>query len=98
MTRSPRVGFIIVEGRKKSRNSFPFLSLRTALFRNRFYPDTSDDEWNDWRWQFRQRIQTLAGLEHVFSLSDDEKASLAFSRGKASTLADSVLCLADRTA
>jgi lysine 2,3-aminomutase len=61
---------------EKSRNSFPFLSRRSSLFQNRFYPDTSDEEWNDWRWQFRHRIHTLEGLEQVFSLSDDERASL----------------------
>lgn len=41
----------------------------------RFYPDATTDDWNDWRWQSRHRIRTLAELERIFTLSDDERAA-----------------------
>ena len=35
----------------------------TRAFRKRFYPEVEATEWNDWRWQARKRIRTLAELE-----------------------------------
>lgn len=67
---------------EKSNETFPIISRRPSAFRDRYFPDTGDDEWNDWQWQFRHRIQTLEGLERIFSLSDDEKASLVFAGGR----------------
>jgi len=46
---------------------------RTAVFRRRFYPDVPDEQWNDWRWQLRNRIKDLNGLERLFELSNDER-------------------------
>ncbi len=57
---------------------FPIISRRSSSFRNRYFPDTRDDEWNDWRWQFRNRIHTLKELERIFCLFDDEKDALVF--------------------
>ena len=45
-------------------------------FRKRFYPQASAREWNDWRWQLRNRIRDLEGLEAVFALSDDERQAV----------------------
>jgi len=39
----------------------------------RLYPAATLAEWNDWRWQARNRIRTLDMLERVFVLSDDER-------------------------
>ncbi len=33
-------------------------------------------EWNDWKWQLRNRIRTLEGLERVFRLTDDERSAM----------------------
>jgi lysine 2,3-aminomutase len=30
--------------------------------RTRYFPEVSDADWNDWRWQFRHRITSLEGL------------------------------------
>ncbi|MEZ5979090.1 MAG: KamA family radical SAM protein [Planctomycetota bacterium] len=49
---------------------------RARLYRERFHPDASDAEWNDWKWQLRHRVRDLAGLERVFELSDDERATV----------------------
>lgn len=34
-------------------------------------------EWDDWRWQSRNRLRTLADLEAVFPLTDDERAAVS---------------------
>ena len=45
----------------------------TRAFRKRHFPEVEAAEWNDWRWQARARIRTLAELERIFVLSDDER-------------------------
>jgi lysine 2,3-aminomutase len=42
----------------------------------RFFPDVGRDEWNDWRWQARARLRTLAALERIFVLSPDERRAV----------------------
>lgn len=48
------------------------VSERSAEFLARFYPDATVDDWNDWRWQNRNRVRTLADLGRMIELSDDE--------------------------
>ena len=45
----------------------------TRAFRKRYFPEVELAEWNDWRWQARRRIRTLAELERIFELSEDER-------------------------
>ena len=40
----------------------------------------SDQDWNDWRWQFRNRISTPEQLEHILALTADERAAARRSR------------------
>src|SRR5687768_14731062 len=49
---------------------------KTAAYRRKFFPSVSNADWNDWRWQSRNRIRTLAQLEKQLSLSADERAAL----------------------
>jgi lysine 2,3-aminomutase len=53
----------------------------TRAFRKRFYPEVEATEWNDWRWQARRRIRTLAELERIFVLSADERDAVARHQG-----------------
>ncbi|MCC6785471.1 MAG: KamA family radical SAM protein [Planctomycetes bacterium] len=53
------------------------VSDRTRAFRARFYAEIEDREWNDWKWQLRNRIRDLASLERVLVLSDEERAMVA---------------------
>jgi lysine 2,3-aminomutase len=53
---------------------FP-VNPETKAFYRRFYPGTTTVEWNDWHWQFQARIRSLADLEKVFVLSEDERAA-----------------------
>ena len=45
----------------------------TRAFRKRYFPEVELAQWNDWRWQARARVRTLAELERVFVLSEDER-------------------------
>ncbi|HKJ16837.1 MAG TPA: KamA family radical SAM protein [Xanthomonadales bacterium] len=50
----------------------------TGEFRKTHYPDTSDAQWNDWRWQMRNRLSSTADLSQKFELTIAEKEALAF--------------------
>jgi lysine 2,3-aminomutase len=55
----------------------PRSTFQTRAFRRAFYPDVADRDWNDWRWQARNRLRNLAQLEQVLVLSDDERTALS---------------------
>jgi lysine 2,3-aminomutase len=46
----------------------------TGSFRNTFYPDVTDAEWDDWHWQLQQAVRDRAALERFLTLSEDEVA------------------------
>lgn len=54
---------------------FPAIS-RAKAFRNRHFPQTTIAEWNDWRWQLRNRITTTEQLEKIITLTDSERQAL----------------------
>jgi len=41
-----------------------------------FYPTVPNKDWNDWRWQSRNRIRNFAALDKQLVLSDDESKAL----------------------
>ncbi len=49
---------------------------RTRAFRRQFFPEVTDAQWKDWRWQSQHRIRTLAQFERILTLSDDEREAL----------------------
>ena len=55
----------------------PKSTFQTRAFRKAFYPQVSDRDWNDWRWQARNRLRTLAQVERVLELSGDERTAMA---------------------
>jgi lysine 2,3-aminomutase len=58
---------------------FPRRSLqspRIRAFRRRFFPEVSQKEWNDWRWQLGHRVRRLDQFQRFIELSDDEAAAL----------------------
>jgi lysine 2,3-aminomutase len=57
------------------------VSPQVEQFRRRFFPEVSDAEWNDWRWQVRNRIKDLAGLERLIKLSPDESSAISRHEG-----------------
>jgi lysine 2,3-aminomutase len=55
-----------------SRKDFPINSKTIAFIKNHF-PDTDENQWNDWHWQIRNSFTTLESLSSIIKLSDDEK-------------------------
>ena len=49
---------------------------RTIHFRKQFFPAVSGSQWQNWRWQLKNRITTVEGLERIIRLSDDERRAL----------------------
>ena len=49
---------------------------RTQAFRKQFFPDATDRQWNDWRWQSQHRIRKLEQFEKIVTLSEDERDAL----------------------
>jgi len=70
-----------VVAERKVKSSFKTIGPETARFRDIFYPEVSDDEWNNWKWQFRNRIRRLEELERFISLTEDERSVLSGSLG-----------------
>ena len=56
-------------------NHFP-LSDHSRAFLKAFYPGVSVNDWNDWKWQVRNRVRRLDMLERVLQLTDDERAAV----------------------
>jgi lysine 2,3-aminomutase len=52
------------------------ISTHSHAFRRRFFPDATVRDWNDWRWQTRNRIRDVAGLERILRISHDERAAI----------------------
>lgn len=52
------------------------VSERSAEFLHRYYPDATLENWNDWRWQNRNRVRTLADLARMIELSDEESEAI----------------------
>ncbi len=59
----------------KSKHKFP-IAEKTDEFRNRFFPNASVYDWNDWKWQVRNRIKDLRELSRIIQLSEDEKSAV----------------------
>lgn len=63
-----------------SRAPFPS-SARSAAYRRRYFPNAACAEWSDWRWQLQRRVKSLAELERLFDLTDDERDAVARHKG-----------------
>jgi lysine 2,3-aminomutase len=52
------------------------INPETNACRRRFFPDVKTAEWNDWRWQNRNRIRSLEQLERFIDVTDDERGAI----------------------
>jgi lysine 2,3-aminomutase len=59
---------------------FP-VSKRSTAFRLHFFPDVSESQWNDWRWQVKNRLNDLNRLARVLTLSDEEYLAISQHQG-----------------
>jgi lysine 2,3-aminomutase len=48
--------------------AYPRSSLAPVSYRDYYYPHVRDEEWNDWRWQFRNRVTTLEQWDRFFPI------------------------------
>lgn len=63
-------------------NSAVFVSSeRSSRFREEFFPEASERDWNDWRWQLANRIKDLDSLERIVRLSENERCAIVGHRG-----------------
>jgi lysine 2,3-aminomutase len=56
-------------------------SPSSRRFLRRHYPGAGRAEWDDWRWQSRHRIRTLAELDRTFALSAEERDAVTRHNG-----------------
>jgi lysine 2,3-aminomutase len=57
------------------------ISPASNEFRRRHFPGVKAAEWNDWRWQNRNRIRGLEQLERMIRVTDDERAAISRHEG-----------------
>src|SRR5712692_11611339 len=38
------------------------------------FPSATDEQWSDWRWQMRNAIRSVDGLQRLVPLTDDERS------------------------
>ena len=44
--------------------------------RKELFPEVTDAQWNDWKWQVRNRIETLEKLKKYIKLSKEEEEGI----------------------
>jgi lysine 2,3-aminomutase len=54
---------------------------RTVMFRKRFFPEATQPDWNDWRWQIRHRIRDVQTLARLVDISHEEREALESRQG-----------------
>lgn len=52
------------------------INQRTRDFRKRFFPEATNADWDNWRWQSQHRIRKLEQFERILKLSDEERGAL----------------------
>src|ERR1700743_524250 len=69
---------------KEEPDSASFETLKQFRSAGRgFWADVSEDNWNDWRWQLKNRISTLEQLQRLLpSLTPDEYAGTMLANKK----------------
>jgi lysine 2,3-aminomutase len=60
----------------------PLVSNRSSEFMRRFFPLTTIDSWNDWKWQLRNAINSIEDLKKIMKLSDKEILAINNLKGR----------------
>ena len=61
---------------------FPIDNLDNWHSGKGYWSDTTDAEWNDWKWQLRNRITKKEQFERYLKVSDSESEGLSISDSK----------------
>lgn len=70
----------VVQISEARRERFP-VGPAARQVQKKYFPGVSSSEWSDWRWQLRSRIKSLAELERMFRLSEDERDAVVRHNG-----------------
>ena len=62
------------------------ISERSEHFRERYFPEATRADWNDWRWQLSHRLNSVEEIERVLPLTDSEKIDALTTQAKARAL------------
>jgi len=54
---------------------------QAVTFRKRIFPEATQADWNDWRWQIRHRIRDVQALARVLEVSPEEREALESQQG-----------------
>ncbi|HEY8463660.1 MAG TPA: KamA family radical SAM protein [Bacillota bacterium] len=54
-------------------NAFP-INKKADDFRQRYFPDATAADWNDWHWQLKHSINSFERLAEIINLTEDELA------------------------
>lgn len=67
-----------------SQNAIPvqLVSNRSSEFIRRFFPLTTIDSWNDWKWQLRNAFTSIDDLEKIMKLSEKEILAINNLKGR----------------
>lgn len=57
-------------------------SLRLLRNRNKFFSNVKDENWNDWKWQFRNRISSIEDLSKLTPLSIRDQVNMTLVTNK----------------
>lgn len=55
--------------------------MQRESFRDKYFTETSNDDWNDWHWQLRHRFRTENDLCRILRLSENEVLALRGASG-----------------
>lgn len=58
------------------------VSNRSSEFMHRYFPLTSPDSWNDWKWQLRNAITSIDDLKKIMKLSEKEIMAINNLKGR----------------
>jgi len=67
-----------------SQNEIPnkLVSNRSSDFFHRYFPLTTIDSWNDWKWQLRNAFTSIDDLKKIMKLSDKEVMAINNLKGR----------------
>jgi lysine 2,3-aminomutase len=57
------------------------MNPKGRMFRRVFFPEATDREWSDWKWQLHNRIRSLETMRRMVRLSVEEEKALELSSG-----------------
>ena len=67
-----------------SQNEIPnqLVSTRSSEFIRRYFPLTTIDSWNDWKWQLRHTFNTIEDLQKIMKLTEKEIMAINNLKGR----------------